>query len=32
MLPYLDGFDIAQYIREKDPQIPILILTARTKK
>jgi DNA-binding response OmpR family regulator len=32
MLPYLDGFEIAQYIREKDPQIPILILTARTKK
>lgn len=32
MLPFLDGFEIAQYIREKDPQIPILILTARTKK
>lgn len=32
MLPYLDGFEIARYIREKDPQIPILILTARTKK
>jgi len=32
MLPFLDGFEIAKYIREKDPQIPILILTARTKK
>lgn len=30
MLPYLDGFDIAQKIRRDDPQLPILMLTART--
>ncbi len=30
MLPYLDGFAVAEKIREKAPQIPILILTART--
>ncbi|MEW5817184.1 MAG: response regulator transcription factor [Spirochaetota bacterium] len=30
MLPYHDGFEIAQIIREKLPQLPILILTART--
>jgi len=30
MLPYLDGFEVAKHIREKDPQIPILMLTART--
>ena len=30
MLPYLDGFEVAQEIRKKAPQIPILILTART--
>jgi DNA-binding response OmpR family regulator len=30
MLPYLDGFKVAQKIREHDPQIPILMLTART--
>jgi two-component system alkaline phosphatase synthesis response regulator PhoP len=30
MLPYLDGFEIAQKIREDDPQLPILMLTART--
>jgi DNA-binding response OmpR family regulator len=30
MLPYLDGFTVAQKIRERFPQIPILILTART--
>lgn len=30
MLPYLDGFEIAKQIREKSPQMPILILTART--
>jgi len=29
MLPYLDGFAVAEKIREKAPQIPILILTAR---
>ena len=29
MLPYLNGFEVTQKMREKDPQIPILILTAR---
>ena len=27
MLPYLDGFEVAKQIREKDPQMPTLILT-----
>ncbi len=30
MLPYLDGFELAVLIRSKSPQLPILILTART--
>ena len=30
MLPYLDGFEVARKIREKSPQMPILMLTART--
>lgn len=30
MLPFFDGFEIAQKMREKSQQIPILILTART--
>jgi DNA-binding response OmpR family regulator len=30
MLPYLDGFHVAKVVREKFPQMPILILTART--
>ncbi|MFO7891835.1 MAG: response regulator transcription factor [bacterium] len=30
MLPYHDGFEIACKIREKSPQMPILMLTART--
>jgi len=30
MLPYYDGFQVSQKIREKSPQIPILMLTART--
>ena len=30
MLPYIDGFEVAEQIRIKDPQMPILILTART--
>jgi two-component system alkaline phosphatase synthesis response regulator PhoP len=30
MIPYLDGFEVAKQIRIKDPQMPILILTART--
>ena len=29
MLPYLDGFEVAEKIRETDPQMPILMLTAR---
>jgi two-component system, OmpR family, alkaline phosphatase synthesis response regulator PhoP len=30
MLPYLNGFEIAEKVREKAPQMPILMLTART--
>lgn len=30
MLPYYDGFQVSKKIREKCPQIPILMLTART--
>jgi two-component system, OmpR family, alkaline phosphatase synthesis response regulator PhoP len=30
MLPYYDGFEVAKKIREKSPEIPILMLTART--
>jgi DNA-binding response OmpR family regulator len=30
MLPYLDGFHVAKVVREKSPQMPILMLTART--
>lgn len=30
MLPYFDGFDIAKRVRTDSPQMPILILTART--
>lgn len=30
MLPYFDGFTIARKIREKSPQMPILMLTARS--
>lgn len=30
MLPYHDGFEVAQRIRDKSPQIPILMLTARS--
>ncbi|MBU4444055.1 MAG: response regulator transcription factor [Candidatus Marinimicrobia bacterium] len=30
MLPYHDGYEVAQKIRQKSPQIPILMLTART--
>lgn len=30
MLPYHDGFEIAQQIRKDTPQMPILMLTART--
>lgn len=31
MLPYLDGFEVAEKIREISPQMPILMLTARTR-
>jgi DNA-binding response OmpR family regulator len=30
MLPYVDGFELAKLIRERFPQMPILMLTART--
>ena len=30
MLPYVDGFDVAEQIRQKDQQLPILFLTARS--
>ncbi len=30
MLPYFDGFEITEKVRLKSPQMPILILTART--
>ena len=30
MLPYVNGFDIAQQIRNNDQQLPLLFLTART--
>ena len=30
MLPYLDGFTVAEKIRLRDARLPILILTART--
>lgn len=32
MLPYFDGFEIAEIVRKADPQMPILMLTARTSK
>ena len=31
MLPYLDGFEVAKRVRIKYPQMPILMLTARTE-
>ncbi len=31
MLPYFNGFEIAKHVREKRPQMPILMLTARTQ-
>ncbi len=31
MLPYFNGFEIAEKVRAKFPQMPILMLTARTK-
>lgn len=32
MLPYLDGFAVAEEIRKLDPQVPILMLTARSSQ
>jgi len=32
MLPEIDGFSIARYIREKDKNIPIIFITAKTMK
>ncbi len=32
MLPYFDGFEIAEIVRKANPQMPILMLTARTSK
>jgi DNA-binding response OmpR family regulator len=32
MLPFVDGFEIAEEIRKSDPQMPILMLTARTTR
>jgi len=29
MLPYVNGFKVAEILRQKDPQLPILMLTAR---
>ena len=31
MLPYLNGFEIAEIVKEQEPQLPLLILTAKTK-
>ncbi|MBL7135171.1 MAG: response regulator transcription factor [Candidatus Marinimicrobia bacterium] len=30
MLPYINGFEVTKYVREKSPMTPILMLTART--
>ncbi len=30
MLPYYNGFEVAKHVRDKHPQMPILMLTART--
>ncbi len=32
MLPYIDGFEIAEHIRSSDPKLPLLMLTAKTEK
>lgn len=32
MLPYVNGFEVAEQIRKTNPQLPILMLTARTRK
>ena len=31
MLPYVNGFEVAEKVRKTDPQIPILMLTAKTE-
>ena len=31
MLPYINGFEVAEIVRKADPQMPILMLTARTE-
>jgi DNA-binding response OmpR family regulator len=31
MLPYVNGFEVAERVRNKDPQMPILMLTAKTE-
>jgi len=31
MLPYVNGFEVAEQVRKSDPQIPILMLTAKTE-
>ncbi len=31
MLPYLDGYEVAEKVREKDLKMPILMLTAKTE-
>src|SRR4030065_2794490 len=31
MLPYINGFEVAEIVRKADPQIPILMLTAKTE-
>jgi DNA-binding response OmpR family regulator len=31
MLPYVNGFEVAEKVRKSDPQMPILMLTAKTE-
>ncbi|MDH3267704.1 MAG: response regulator transcription factor [Ignavibacteria bacterium] len=31
MLPFVNGFEVAESVRKSDPQIPILMLTAKTE-
>jgi two-component system alkaline phosphatase synthesis response regulator PhoP len=31
MLPYVNGFEIAEIVRKADPQMPVLMLTAKTE-
>jgi DNA-binding response OmpR family regulator len=32
MLPYLNGFEVAEKVRNTDPKMPILMLTAKTER